>query len=220
MYYVSLLAWCALFFYALPYLHRFWIYRFYCCFNRHSHFYQVKSYRQYYGQRFVCFFSALYLLLWGCFKGVLPFVNVLDGILLLIGAIFVLITSLDFKIHLIPLSLLHSLFGSVMWYQYKVGISFEAFYPEKLWIFLIVGIFWAICRRGMGFADFYLMLVSGLVLSLYHWLWMLLLATSCAIVYVAMLRLRGDKRVWVAFGPWLSLSSWLMFLVIPSYATY
>lgn len=211
--YIHDVGWLLLFFYVLPCGYRWFVYRFYRAFAKHAHFYQLKSYRRRYGYCFIFFLAGLYLVLWRVFKGDLPLLNHANSYLLLAGAFLVLISSIDFKLHLIPLSLLLGFAVCTLLYQYQMYPLFVLFSMEKCWVLVFLLVCFIGCRRGIGLADFYFMLIIGIVLSLELWLWMLLGATLCGICYGAMLRLRGYLAQGFAFGPWLSLNTWLIFLL-------
>lgn len=191
-------------------LYRFFIYHCYCRFPRHIYFYQHKTYQRSSSYRSLLFWAILYMLIW-CYA--LPLTMTLpSGVLFGLYSFFVLVSSLDFKLRLLPLRLLCGLALFIATYCYVFNQTI--FWEAQIQMGLITALLWYITRQGIGSADIYLLLILSFLFPMERWLWLMLLATLMGLFYVLMLRLTQRSSVRsIAFAPWICLSAWLILLL-------
>lgn len=191
-------------------LYRFFIYHCYCRFPRHVYFYQHKTYQRSSSYRSLLFWAILYMLIW-CYA--LPLTMTLpSGVLFGLYSFFVLVSSLDFKLRLLPLRLLCGLALFIATYRYVFNQTI--FWEAQIQMGLITALLWYITRQGIGSADIFLLLILSFLFPMERWLWLMLLATLMGLSYVLMLRLTQRSSVRsIAFAPWICLSAWLILLL-------
>lgn len=192
--------------------YRFFIYHCYRCFPRHIYFYQHKTYQRSSSYHSLLFWAILYMLIW-CYACFLPLTIRLPlGVLFGLYSFFVLVSSLDFKLRLLPLRLLCGLALLIVAYRYVFNQTI--LWESQLQMGLITCLLWYITRQGIGFADIYLLLILSFLFPMEKWLWLMFLATLMGLSYVLMLRLVQMSSVQsVAFAPWICLSAWLILLL-------
>lgn len=191
----------------LLYLYRFFIYHCYRRFPRHIYFYQHKTYQRSSSYRSLLFWAILYLGI--CGYALPSTLNLPLSVLCGLYSFFVLVSSLDFKLRLIPLRLLCGLAIFILSYRYIFEQTI--FWEAQIHMGLIVCILWYITRQGIGFADIYLLFILSFLFPIEQWLWLLLSSALMGLFYMLMLRLMqmGSSQS-IAFAPWICLSAWLM----------
>ncbi len=190
--------------------YRFFIYHCYCQFPRHVYFYQHKTYQRSSSYRSLLFWAVLYMLIWSY---ALPLtITVPLGVLFGLYSFFVLVSSLDFKLRLLPLRLLCGLALFIVSYRYAFNQTIV--WADQMQMGLMTSLLWYITRQGIGLADIYLLLILSFLFPMDRWLWLMLLATLMGLSYVLMLRLTQMSSVQsIAFAPWICLSAWLILLL-------
>lgn len=237
---------------ALPIGYRQLVYLCYCAFPKDKHFLALKTYQQHYHKYFPTFLFIIYLAIMVCVE-VMPvelvvnivknaplslsditpyqlFVLVIYSWKIIFAALLVLISSLDFKLHLIPLRLLLGLFIWVIFYQMLVvfipmvdplaQISLMASNQESVehilygqwWLWkgffsLLLWLGFYIIRQGVGIADIYFLWVLLFLFDINRWLWVILIACLLGLIYALFIK----RQKVFPFGPWIALSSWLFF---------
>lgn len=190
--------------------YRWFIYQFYIHYPRDKHFYLVQTYTRtssYAGLLFWWWIYAL-LLIMVCVRGK-TFSYTLDAYIVFLNA-FALISSLDFKLHLIPIRLLVLLAVNTL----LIRSSADLVLVEQVQMLIVLGLLYIVSRRGIGVADIYLLLIFSFLFPMEHWLWLIWIAASLGLLYALMLRLfRKSGSHTIAFGPWLCLSAWLILLL-------
>lgn len=145
-----------------------------------------------------------------------------------LGAYLILISGVDFKLHLIPLRLLAGMFLWVMLYHvliiyltppqgllntfvlqntFQDGVLSIQWWGQKVLVSLALWIGYRCTKIGM--ADILFLWILVFLFDAYFWLWMVLIACLLGIGYAILLKqYRGFP-----FGPWIAISAWLMVLI-------
>ncbi|MDY3332094.1 MAG: hypothetical protein SOX43_09095 [Pelistega sp.] len=186
--------------------YRQFIYAFYCRYPRDRHFYAVKSFRQSSSYWCLGFWWLLYsvLAVWSYrWEQEIPYA--LPLLLVMLNS-FAFISSLDVKLHLIPLRFIFGLWGIFL---YEGWGRFDA--VEQLFMLGILCLLYGVTRRGIGLGDIYLLAAFSFLFPMFQWLWLILLAALLGVCYGLMLRLlRISSSDTLAFAPWICLSAWLI----------
>lgn len=225
----------------LPPLHRRLVYLCYCRFPKHHHFHSCKTYYRYCYSWFVQGLLWAYLLIAvigvGCVWWSSKQMIVLNGFKMVWGVLFaaqlVLISSVDFKLYLIPLRLLGCLgvwilllrltpyilhsassiadvpatWEAIVFYPYD-GIHQISWWLQRCLLSMLLWCLYYFLRKGLGIADIYFLWILTLLFDTYTWLWGIVVACILGIAY-ALIR---NTKDFLPFGPCIALSAWVMWL--------
>lgn len=202
----------------LPHIYRYLVYCCYCQFPKDSHFFRLKTYQHFQCRYWVVLLFLLYL---GAALGLrvansgyyeesselegLVYMLFADGFVLgiwymLLAALLALMSSVDFKLHLIPLRLLLMLLFWVVIYHFillgawqkedfGVGnmpvnpmITLSWWVDRGLWS-IALWLIYRLVRYGIGMADIYFLWVLMFLFDGYSWLWVVCIACLLGVGY-------------------------------------
>jgi leader peptidase (prepilin peptidase)/N-methyltransferase len=135
--------------------------------------------------------------------------------LLLITSASIAITFIDFRHHIIPDELQIALFVGVILYQVCTGNLQVALVGYALIVALPILLLYLLTRgKGMGFGDVKMQMTLGLWLGLIPGFLGLYIGFLSGALYgvVLMLLRKAGRKSQIAFGPFLLLGAWVVFI--------
>lgn len=139
--------------------------------------------------------------------------------LLLIVAVSIVITGIDFRHHIIPDGMQICLLLGVILYHYFLGTLQVMLIGHALVVALPILFLYLLTRgRGMGFGDVKMQMVLGLWLGIIGGFVGLYLSFLLGALYgVALILMRkADRKSQIAFGPFLLMGAWISYLYGPT----
>lgn len=195
---------------ALLLSYRLLIYQCYRRFYKHIYFYQHKTYQRSSSYRGLIFWIGLYASSYVYCIQAERLHHI--GFFFAFGSCFALMSSLDFKLQLVPLRLLSVLFALIVFYRYVIAWPLSL--GSQVQMLFVLFILYYATRKGVGLADIYLLCVLSFLFPIEQWMWLILLASGMGLSYGLMLRLTNSNCSHIiAFVPWICVSAWLMLLL-------
>ncbi|WP_159991620.1 prepilin peptidase [Pelistega ratti] len=212
---------------AVSVVYRYTVLSFYRAYPKDPHFYQNKTYQRSYHHLFCSALFFLYILVYIIFAylSIIPNIGIKHYIALPFAFFLTIIACVDCKLYLIPFWCLVGVLiigglyhlGQVLFIDTEVSLIDLMYigFQEKIPFFIGIGVlYWLVLRNRIGLGDIYFLMILLILFSVEVWLYAVLLACLLGILFACILKIVKKSIGYIAFGPWIALSTWLMFLVV------